>query len=557
VKSDIEIAQAARLEPIQAIAAKIGLVDEDLLLPQGRYKAKISLRFLESLAGRPDGRLVLVTAITPTAWGEGKTTVSIGLSMALNRLGRRSIVALREPSLGPVFGINGGAAGGGFAQVLPMEDINLHFTGDIHAVTSANNLLAALLDNHVHFGNELGIHENEITFRRCLDVNDRSLRSLVTGLGGRSNGPVREDCFTITAASEVMAILGLAGSLAELKARLCRMIVAFTHDGRPVRAGQLQACGALAVLLRDALKPNLVQTIEHTPALIHTGPFASIAHGASSVVATRLGLKVADYVVTEAGFGADLGAEKFVDIVARTAGFKVAAAVIVATVRALKLHGGAPEKDPASGTPENLRQGLTNLGRHIAIVRRLGIRPVVALNMFETDRADDVQVVRGYCEYQSVPVAECRVFEHGGEGGLELAGLVARVVEEGGSDSRPVYELPGPVTTKIEKVAAEIYGAARVVYTPRAEKDLARIAAVGLEGLPICIAKTPRSLSDDAGLFGAPTGFRIAIQAVNISAGAGFVVPVAGDVMLMPGLAKRPNAARIDLDESGRISGLG
>ncbi|MEO0108650.1 MAG: formate--tetrahydrofolate ligase [candidate division WOR-3 bacterium] len=554
--TDLEIARSVHLRPIQEIAAQAGITDPDCILPQGNYKAKVSLRFLEQLHDQPEGRLILVTAITPTAYGEGKTTVSIGLSMALNRLGHKSIVALRQPSLGPVFGVKGGAAGGGYCQVLPMEDINLHFTGDIHAVTSAHNLLAALLDNHVHFGNELGVDENEILWRRCLDVNDRALRSTVVGLGGKTNGPVREDGFIITAASEIMAILGLSRSLEELRARLCQMLVAFTKDRRPVRAGDLGACGALAVLLREALKPNLVQTIEHTPAFIHTGPFANIAHGTSSIVATSLALKLADYVVTEAGFGSDLGAEKFVNIVARIAGWRIATAVLVATVRALKLHGGAPEKAPQSGTSEHLRKGLENLGRHIAILRRFALPVVVALNRFAEDRESDIEVVEGYCQYQSVPLAIVDAFARGSKGAVDLASEVVASAQSNLGSQQPLYDLAEPVEEKIHKVATGIYGAGRVIFTPRAERDLERIKALGLDSLPICMAKTPRSLTDDPTRYGAPTEFRIAISAINIAAGAGYLVPIAGDIMLMPGLGRAPNAFRLDLDSQGRITGL-
>jgi formate--tetrahydrofolate ligase len=556
VKSDLELARSARLKPIAEIAAALGITDPDYLRPLGSYKAKVSLRFLDEVRNRPDGRLVLVTAITPTAFGEGKTTVSVGLSMAFNRLGHKSTVTLREPSLGPVFGIKGGAAGGGCSQVLPMEDINLHFTGDKHAVTSAHNLLAALLDNHVHFGNRLNIDENEILLRRCMDMNDRSLRSTVTGLGGKANGPVREDGFIITAASEVMAILGLSGSLTELRQRICRMLVAFTRDRQPVHAGDLGACGAMAVLLKDAIKPNLVQTIENTPALIHTGPFANIAHGTNSIIATRLALKLSEYVVTEAGFGSDLGAEKFLDIVARVAGFNVSAAVIVATIRALKLHGGAPEKNLAGGTLEHLRAGLDNLGRHIQNIRRFGVPAVVALNLFEADTREEIQVVEGFCEYQAVPCAQVRAFEHGSVGALELAEKVAAAIPAETAPVKYLYEFTDSVEQKIESIATRAYGAGRVVYTPRAEKDLARISALGLAGLPVCIAKTQRSLSDDPTRFGAPTDFRIAVQSINISSGAGYLVPICGDIMLMPGLARDPNAFRIDLDEQGQIIGL-
>jgi formate--tetrahydrofolate ligase len=555
MKSDIEIAQAAKLKPIREIAGPLG-IDDDFILPYGSYKAKISLRFFRKLTGRPDGRLVLVTAITPTAFGEGKTTTAIGLSMALNRIGKRSIVALREPSLGPVFGIKGGAAGGGYAQVLPMEDINLHFTGDIHAVSAAHNLLCAILDNHIHFGNQLLVDEREILFRRTMDMNDRSLRNIVVGLGGRANGPAREDGFIITAASEVMAILALATSIPELKERLCRMLVAFSMDGKPITAGNFHACGSMAALLKDAIKPNLVQTIEHTPAFIHAGPFANIAHGTNSIVATKLALKLSDYVVTEAGFGSDLGAEKFVDIVSRIAGYQVAAAVVVATVRALKLHGGAPEKDIRSGTLENLRNGLPNLAKHVENMRKFRIPVVVALNLFEGDTEADIKEVREFCAQQKVSCAVVRSFAEGSAGALELAEIVVRSAETERSETRPIYELEDPIETKIEKVAVEIYGANRVVYTPKAEKDIARIEKLGFGKLPVCIAKTNRSLTDNPVLYGRPQNFKISITDVNISSGAGFLVPLAGEVMLMPGLAKIPNAEKIDIDAEGKITGL-
>jgi len=555
MKSDIEIAQAAKLLPIREIAGRLA-IDEDYILPYGSYKAKISLRFLRKLADRPDGRLVLVTAITPTAFGEGKTTVSIGLSMALNRLGRKSIVALREPSLGPVFGIKGGAAGGGLAQVLPMEDINLHFTGDIHAVSAAHNLLCAVLDNHIHFGNKLLVDEREILFRRTMDMNDRSLRDIVVGLGGRANGPAREDGFIITAASEVMAILALSTSISELKARLCRMLVAFSMDGQPITAGNFQTCGSMAALLKDAIKPNLVQTIEHGPAFIHAGPFANIAHGTNSVVATKLALKLSDYVVTEAGFGSDLGAEKFVDIVSRAAGYRVAAAVVVATVRALKLHGGAPEKDIRSGNLENLRNGLPNLAKHVENVRKFRIPAVVALNYFDGDTEAEIKEVRDFCGGLNVPFTVVRAFTEGSAGALELAETVVRAADSETSENRPIYDLEDSIETKIEKVAVEIYGANRVFYTPKAEKDIARIEKLGFGKLPVCIAKTNRSLSDNPTLYGRPQNFKISITDINISSGAGFLVPLAGEIMLMPGLAKVPNAARIDIDDEGKITGL-
>lgn len=555
MKSDIEIAQEAKLVPITDITEKLG-IDNDFVLPCGNYKAKISLQLFKKIESNPTGKLIMVTAITPTALGEGKTTVAIGLSMALNKLGKRSIVALREPSLGPVFGIKGGAAGGGYAQVLPMEDINLHFTGDIHAVSAAHNLLAAILDNHIHFGNELNIDEREIVFKRTMDMNDRSLRNIVVGLGGRPNGPAREDGFIITAASEVMAILALANSLQELKGMLCGILVAYDMKGNPVSAGSLGACGSMAVLLKDALKPNLVQTIDHTPAFIHAGPFANIAHGTNSIIAAKMALKLTDYVVTEAGFGSDLGAEKFVDIVCRTAGFKVDAGVIVATIRALKLHGGAKEKDLKSGTIDHLKRGLPNLAKHIENVKKFKIPPVVALNLFASDTKEEIELIRKFCGERNVPCAEINAFEKGAEGGLELAETVVKTIEQEESETRPVYDLTDSIEKKIEKVAFEIYGANRVVYTPKAEKDIVRIQKLGLEKLPICIAKTNRSLSDDPSLYGRPENFKITITDINISAGAGFLVPLAGEIMLMPGLAKKPNAMNIDVDKNGRITGL-
>lgn len=555
MKPDIEIAQEAKLMPIIDIAEKLG-IDQDLVLPCGVYKAKISLQLFKKIESNPTGKLILVTAITPTAYGEGKTTVSIGLSMALNKLGRRSIVTLREPSLGPVFGIKGGAAGGGYAQVLPMEDINLHFTGDIHAVAAAHNLLAAILDNHIHFGNQLNIDEREIVFKRTMDMNDRSLRNIVVGLGGRPNGPAREDGFIITAASEVMAILALANSLQELKGMLCGILVGYDMKGNPVSAGSLGACGSMAALLKDALKPNLVQTTDHTPAFIHTGPFANIAHGTNSVVATKMALKLSDYVVTEAGFGSDLGAEKFVDIVCRTANFKVDAAVIVATIRALKLQGGAKEKDLKSGSIEQLKNGLPNLAKHIENVKKFMIPPVVALNIFSSDTKEEIEIIKKFCDSQNIPCTETKTFEQGADGGLELAKTVIKTIEQEKSETRPIYNLEDSIEKKIEKVAFEIYGANRVVYTPKAEKDMRRIEKLGLEKLPICIAKTNRSLSDDPTIYGRPENFKITITDINISAGAGFLVTLAGEIMLMPGLAKIPNAQRVDVDNTGKITGL-
>lgn len=555
MRSDLEIGQSTKLLPIEDLAARLG-IGEDFILPYGRYKGKISLRLFKELENRPDGKLILVTAITPTAYGEGKTTISIGLSMALNKIGKRSIVALREPSLGPVFGIKGGAAGGGYAQVLPMEDVNLHFTGDIHAVTAAHNLLAAVMDNHIHFGNTLRIDEREILFRRTMDMNDRSLRDIVVGLGGKANGPAREDGFIITAASEVMAILALSNSLMELKERVNKILVAFDMTGKPITCADFGLAGSMATLLKDAIKPNLVQTIEQTPALIHAGPFANIAHGTNSIVATRMALKLSDYVVTEAGFGSDLGAEKFVDIVCRAADYQVNAAVVVATIRALKLHGGAPEKDLKAGTLENLKKGLPNLARHIENVRKFKIPPVVALNAFSGDQEGEIKVVREFCAAQKVPCAVVAAFDEGSAGAVELAEMVVAVVDQGKSEMKPIYDLEDSVEKKIEKVAVEIYGANRIVLTSKAEKDIGRIERLGFGKLPICIAKTNRSLSDDQTRFGRPENFKITISDIGISAGAGFLVPMAGEIVLMPGLSKTPNAMKIDIDQDGRITGL-
>jgi len=554
MKSDIEIAQETKLRPIKEIADRLGIQDDEFL-PYGNFKAKISLRLLDRLKTRPDGRLIVVTAITPTALGEGKTTVAIGLSMALNRLGRSSIVALRQPSLGPVFGVKGGAAGGGYSQVVPMEDINLHFTGDFHAVTSAHNLLSAMIDNHFHFGNALNIEEREIFFPRTMDINDRSLRDIVVGLGGKKSGPAREDSFIITAASEIMAILGLAQSLPELKDHLAKILVALTRDGKPVTVEDFGVAGSMAVLLKDALKPNLVQTIEHTPALIHTGPFANIAHGTNSILATKMALKLSDYVVTETGFASDLGAEKFINIVARAAVFKPAASVLVATIRALKLHGGAPEKNLNAGTVSHLKAGLANLSKHIENLNLFGMKAVVALNAFTGDRDEEIAIVADFCKQRAVSCVRTDVFQQGGQGALELA----QAIIETGTDPTPphfTYPLDAPVTEKIEAVAKAVYGASRVIYSSPAEADLARIDALGYNRFPVCIAKTQRSLSDNSKLYGTPKDFKITIQNITIMAGAGYLVPIAGDIMRMPGLSKEPQALKIDLDETGRIIGL-
>ncbi|MFO7674862.1 MAG: formate--tetrahydrofolate ligase [bacterium] len=552
--TDIEIAHSIKLRPITDIVRALGIDDMDLVLPNGNYKAKLSLRLFDRLADRPKGKLVMVTATTPTKYGEGKTTVSVGLSMALNRIGKRSIVVLREPSLGPVFGIKGGAAGGGYSQVLPMEDINLHFTGDIHAVSSAHNLLAALLDNSIHFDNPLRIDEREIFFPRTMDMNDRVLRTMVVGLGGRANGPAREDRFVITAASEVMAILALSASRQELKERLGRILVAMSYDDKPVTAADLHATGAMAALLKDALKPNVVQTSEHTPAFIHAGPFANIAHGTASVVAANMALRLSEYAVIEAGFGSDLGAEKFVDIVAPAAGWDIAGCVLVTTVRALRHQGGA--RDARRGKLTDLWQGMGNLVRHIEICRALGLEPVVALNRFGDDSDEDIGLIRKYCAEHGAEFATSDGFVRGSEGCVELAEAVTRQVEAKPGASRRIYDPDAPVEEKIEAVAMKIYGAERVVFTPRAERDIRLARALGYDKLPVCIAKTPLSLSDDPECTGACRGFKVAISAVNVSAGAGFLVPVAGDMMLMPGLAKRPNAAGVDMAEDGSITGL-
>ncbi len=555
MKSDIEIAQEATLIPIMDMAARMG-IEEDFVLPCGQYKAKISLQFYEKIKNNRTGKLILVTAITPTAYGEGKTTVAIGLSMAFNKLSKKSIAALREPSLGPVFGIKGGAAGGGYAQVLPMEDINLHFTGDIHAISAAHNLLAAVLDNHIHFGNKLNIDEREIILKRTMDMNDRSLRDIVVGLGGKTNGPAREDGFIITAASEVMAILALSNSLAELKTRLGNMLVAFNMQDNPIFAKDFGVNGAMTALLKDALKPNLAQTIDHTPAIIHCGPFANIAHGTCSIVAIKMAQKLCDYTIVEAGFGSDLGAEKFIDIVSRISDFKVDGAVVVATIRALKLHGGASEKELRLGTIENLKEGLPNLAKHAENMKKFKIPVLVALNIFEGDTEDEIKVVQEFCQKINVGLAKVMVFEQGAAGAVELAELVSETIAKERSMMQPIYDLTDSVEKKIEKVCFEIYGAAQVVYTPKAEKDMKRIQKLGLDNLPVCIAKTNRSLSDDPKLFGRPENFKITISGFNISAGAGFLVPLTGEVMLMPGLPNTPNAMKIDVDNTGRIVGL-
>ncbi len=555
MKTDIQIAQETVMEPIAKVAAKVGLQEEDLEL-YGKYKAKLSDECIKRLAAKKDGKLVLVTAINPTPAGEGKTTTSVGLGQAFGKLQKKAILALREPSLGPCFGIKGGAAGGGYAQVVPMEDLNLHFTGDFHAITSANNLLAALLDNHIQQGNALGIDPRQVVWKRCLDMNDRVLRNVVVGLGNKADGTVREDHFVITVASEIMAILCLAEDMEDLKERLGRIIVAYSYDGRPVTADDLQATGAMAALLKDALKPNLIQTLEHTPALVHGGPFANIAHGCNSVRATKTALKLADIVVTEAGFGADLGAEKFFDIKCRKAGLRPDAVVLVATVRALKYNGGVAKADLAKEDTEALARGIVNLEKHIENLQKFGVPVVVTLNSFVSDTEKETAFVREFCEKRGCAFALSEVWEKGGEGGVALAEAVLDVLEKETSRFAPLYPDQLSLEEKIETVAKEIYGADGVTYSAEAKKELERIAALGLSHFPVCMAKTQYSLSDDPAKLGRPQNFTVNVREVYVSAGAGFVVAVTGAIMTMPGLPKEPAANRIDVTGDGVITGL-
>ncbi len=555
MKTDIEIAQEANMLPIQEVAAKLAIPEEDLEL-YGRYKAKLTDELLQRTAANPDGKLVLVTAINPTPAGEGKTTTSIGLGQAFGLLGKKAVLALREPSLGPCFGIKGGAAGGGYAQVVPMEDLNLHFTGDFHAITTANNLLAALLDNHIQQGNELGIDPRQVVFKRCLDMNDRVLRNVVVGLGNKMDGMVREDHFVITVATEIMAILCLADDMQDLKKRLSRIIVAYSFDGNPVTAGDLGATGAMAALLKDAIKPNLIQTLEHTPAIVHGGPFANIAHGCNSVRATRTGLKLADIVVTEAGFGADLGAEKFFDIKCRKAGLHPDCVVLVATVRALKYNGGVPKEELAAEQIEALKRGIANLEKHIENLQKFRVPIVVTLNSFVTDTEAETRFVESFCRERGCEFALSKVWEKGGAGGIELAEKVLKTLEEKESHFQALYPDEAGLKEKIACIATEIYGADGVTYSPAAEKELARITRLGMGDFPVCIAKTQYSLSDDQNRLGRPSGFTVHVREVYASAGAGFVVVILGAIMTMPGLPKAPAANRIDVDENGRITGL-
>ncbi|RHL31211.1 formate--tetrahydrofolate ligase [Agathobacter rectalis] len=555
MKTDIQIAQEATMLPIKDVAAAIGIKEDDLEL-YGKYKAKISDELINRTKENPDGKLILVTAINPTPAGEGKTTTSVGLGEAFGRLGKKALIALREPSLGPCFGIKGGAAGGGYAQVVPMEDLNLHFTGDFHAITSANNLLAALLDNHIQQGNELGIDPRQIVWKRCMDMNDRVLRNIVVGLGSKMDGMVREDHFVITVASEIMAILCLADDMADLKKRLGRIIVAYTFDGKPVTADDLQATGSMAALLKDALKPNLIQTLEHTPAIVHGGPFANIAHGCNSVRATKTALKLADYVITEAGFGADLGAEKFFDIKCRMAGLKPDAVVLVATIRALKYNGGVPKDELSSENLDALKAGIVNLEKHIENLHKFGVPVVVTLNSFVTDTKAETDFVEQFCKERGCEFALSEVWEKGGEGGIDLANKVLETIEHKESNFKVLYDDSLSLKEKIETVAKEIYGADGVTYSPAAERELKRITDLGMENFPVCMAKTQYSLSDDAKKLGRPSGFKINVREVYASAGAGFVVAVNGSIMTMPGLSKKPAAYGIDVDDNGVITGL-
>lgn len=554
MKADIEIAQEAKMLPVSEIANNLQILEDEIEL-YGKYKAKINLDIFERLKDKKDGKLILVTAINPTAAGEGKSTTTVGLGQALNRIGKKAAIALREPSLGPVFGVKGGAAGGGYAQVVPMEDINLHFTGDFHAITSANNLLAACIDNHISHGNALNIDSRQIVWKRVMDMNDRALRETVVGMGGKANGYTREEGFMITVASEIMAILCLARGLTDLKERLGRIIVAYTRDNKPVTAAQLNVQGAMALLLKDAIKPNLVQTLENTPAFIHGGPFANIAHGCNSIMATKLGLRLADYLVTEAGFGADLGAEKFMDIKCRAAELKPDAVVIVATVRALKMHGGVAKADLTAENLSALEKGFANLEKQVENITDFGVPAVVALNRFFSDTEAEINLFTEKCAKLGITVSLCEVFEKGGLGGEDLAHKVVEATEKK-NDFHFLYDETESIKDKIMKIARMKYGADHVVYLPAAEKEIIRLEELGLDKYPICMAKTQYSLSDNAALLGRPSGFDITIREVRVSAGAGFIVAIAGDIMTMPGLPKVPSAERMDIQESGAITGL-
>ena len=553
--TDVQIAQNAKMLPIKEVAAQIGLSEDDLEL-YGKYKAKITMETIKSLDNKENGKLILVTAINPTPAGEGKTTTMIGLAQAMNKIGKKTIVAMREPSLGPCFGVKGGAAGGGYAQVVPMEDINLHFTGDIHAITAANNLISAMLDNSLQQGNPLNIDERQIVWKRVVDLNDRALRHIVIGLGGKVNGVPREDGFDITVASEIMGILCLADDLSDLKKRVARIIVAYTRDGSPVTVNDLKATGAVTLLLKDAIKPNLVQTLDHTPVFVHGGPFANIAHGCNSVMATKLALKLAPYTVTEAGFGADLGAEKFLDIKCREANLKPDAVVIVATVRALKMHGGMDKKELANENLDALRKGIANLEKHIENIRKFGLPAIVAINAFPTDTKAELDLLREICEAKGVKVALSEVWAKGADGGIELANGLVDLLENTESHYKPIYDLDLPIEEKIKTIAREIYGADDVIFTKKAKTNIKKLTDLGLDKLPICIAKTQYSLSDDPTLLGRPTGFNIEINDLIPNTGSGFLVAISGDIMRMPGLPKVPAANNMDILENGEIIGL-
>lgn len=555
MKSDIEIAQEATLLPIKEIASKIGISEDDLEL-YGKYKAKISDEYLDSIKSNPDGKLILVTAINPTPAGEGKTTTTVGLGQAFGRLNKNAIVALREPSLGPCFGIKGGAAGGGMAQVVPMEDLNLHFTGDFHAITSANNLLAAMVDNHIQQGNELNIDTRQIVWKRCLDMNDRALRNIVVGMGSKADGYVREDHFVITVASEIMAILCLADDMEDLKKRLAKIIVAYTREGKPVTAKEIGAVGSMAALLKDAIKPNLIQTLEHTPALVHGGPFANIAHGCNSVRATKAALKIADYCITEAGFGADLGAEKFLDIKCRAAGLHPDAIVLVATIRALKYNGGVEKANLSTPNMDALKKGIVNLEKHMENLMQYDVPVIVTLNEFVTDSEEEISYVKEFCEKRGAKFELSKVWELGGEGGIPLAKKIIEVLENEKSNFHTLYDTELSIEEKIRTIATKIYGASDVAFSPTAMKNLKSLTELNFDKLPICMAKTQYSLSDDATLLGRPSGFTLTVRDMYVSSGAGFIVVLTGDIMTMPGLPKKPAALSIDVDKNGKITGL-
>ncbi|WP_082686850.1 formate--tetrahydrofolate ligase [Bacillus sp. FJAT-27445] len=554
-KSDIEIAQESKMQPITEIAAKVGLTEDDLEL-YGKYKAKLSTDALNKLKNKQSGKIILVTAINPTPAGEGKSTVTVGLGDAFNRIGKKAMIAMREPSLGPTMGIKGGAAGGGYAQVLPMEDINLHFTGDLHAITTANNALAALIDNHLQQGNELRIDQRRIVWKRAVDLNDRSLRKVIIGLGGPIQGVPREDGFDITVASEIMAVLCLATDMADLKRRLSRMVVAYNDKKEPVTAGDLGVEGALALLLKDAIRPNIVQTIEHTPAMIHGGPFANIAHGCNSVIATTTATKLADYVITEAGFGADLGAEKFLHIKSRSAGIRPEAVVIVATIRALKMHGGVPKTELGKENIAALTLGFANLKKHIDTIKEFGLPPVVAINRFVTDTEEEAKALLAWCEKENVPAALTEVWEKGGEGGIDLAEKVLKAIEETENNFQPLYDLADPIDEKVRTIVQKVYGGEDVEFSSKAKKQLEDFEKLGWSNLPVCMAKTQYSLSDNPTLLGKPSGFTVTVREFKPSIGAGFIVALTGEVMTMPGLPKKPAAMNMDVDDKGNAVGL-